>query len=218
MTRWEASFRLKGPLGDVELEYWPDLFNSPDCNVTKQDNEFWLTACRFEKLDAIEDLRESARELITVMMAFAKIELGTMFQHEQRDDDKAVTGVREHVGDTTNVNVFPPTATMYMSALPAKVVIQDEDGNVITQPRQTRWYDYYLDRCDDEINDTIFRVLAYFGRTTTWYNLYKARELILYDIDDKSVNKAKDAIIKKGWIDDDKKLARKKLSDFGTSA
>jgi hypothetical protein len=217
MTRWEVSFRLNRPLGDIELEYWPDLFNSPDCNVTKQDDAFWLTACRFEKLGEIDDVRESARKLITIMTAFAKIELGTMFQHEQRDDDNVVTAIREHVGNTTNVNVFPGTATAHAFALPAKVVIQDEHGNVITQPRQARWYDYYLDRCDDKINDTILRVLAYFARTTSWYNLYKAYELILYDID-KNVHKAENWIIQKGWVDDDKKLSRKKLSDFGLSA
>jgi hypothetical protein len=217
MTRWEVSFRLSRPFGDIELEYWPDLFNSPDCNVTKQDGGFWLTACRFEKLDRIDDVRESARKLVTIMKAFAKIELGTMFEHEQRDDDNVVTGIREHVGDTTNVNVFPGTATAHAFAFPAKVVIQDEHGNVITQPRQARWYDFCLDRCDDKINDTILRVLAYFARTSSWYNLYKAYELILYDIN-KNEHKAENWITEKGWVDADKKLSRNKLSDFRLSA
>lgn len=218
MTRWEASFRLNRLFGDIELEYWPDLFNSPYCKVTKRDGVFWLTACRFDKLDEIENVHESARKIITVMIALAKIELGTMFKPEQRDDDKVVVGIAEHVGESTNINVLPETvtaATAHAFALSVKVVVKDEHGNVIHQPREKRWYDPYLDQCDDKIDRTVFRVLAYYARLATWYNLYKAYELILYDINKKE-STAKNIIKEKGWISDDK--THKKLSDFGLSA
>lgn len=218
MTRWEVSFRLSHQFSDIELAYWLGLFDSPSCKVTEEDGSYWLAACRFEKLDEIAEVRESARKLITMMTAFAKIELGTDYQSIGRDEDEDVTSaIREHVGETTNVTVFAKTATAFAFANPAKVVIQDKSGNVIPQPRQERWYDDYLDQCDEKISDTILRVLAYFARQASWYNLYKAYELILYDLD-KNEHKAENWIIEKGWVDDDKKLSRKKLSDFRLSA
>jgi hypothetical protein len=219
VTRWEVSFGLNHKFSYVELAHWLDLFDSPRCQVGEDNGSYWLAACRFEKLDALDEVRWSARKLIKMMTAFAKIELDTDYQSVERDeDDDTVTGVREHVGQTTNVTVFGKTATVYVSANPGKIVIRDKDGNVIPQPRKERWYDFYLDRCDEEIGDTILRAIAYFARRTSWYNLHKAYELILYDIDKDSAHKAENWIIETGWVDDDKKLSHKKLSHFRLSA
>jgi hypothetical protein len=209
VTRWDVSFGLNHKFNNIELAHWLDLFDSPHCKVREENGSYWLAACRFEKLDALDEVRWSARKLITMMTAFAKIELDTDYQSVERDeDDDTVTGVTEHIGDTTNVTVFGKAATAYAFASPGRTVVQDKDGNVIPQPRQERWYDCYLDKCDDELDDTIFQVLAYFGRRTSWHNLYKILELILYDVDNKSENKAKNWITKKGWVDETK------LSDF----
>jgi hypothetical protein len=213
MTRWEVSFTLNHQFSDIELPYWLDLFNSPSCKVTEVRGSYWLAACRFEKLDDIAEVRESARKLITMMAAFAKIELGTDYQSIGQDEDEDFTSaIREHVGETTNVNVFAKTATAYAFGNPAKIVIKDKYGNVLPQPRQERWYDDYLDQCDEKISDEILRVFAYFARQASWYNLYKILELILWDVDKKSENKAKEKIINNGWIDE------RKLDDFTYAA
>jgi hypothetical protein len=207
VTRWEVSFGLNHKFSNIELARWLDLFNSNYCAVAEESGNYWLSACRFEKLDTLDEVRRSARKLITIMTALAKIELGTDYQSIGRDADAdTVTGAREHVGEVTNVTVFPGTASSYGFANPARAVIQDKDGNVIPQPRKERWYDFYLDRCDGKIDDTILKVMAYFAQRTSWYNLYKAYELILYDIDKDNEHKAENWIIEKGWVDNELKL------------
>jgi hypothetical protein len=72
--------KFKHPYSDIELDYWLKLFDSPACKVTKTEGgEYYLTACRFERLEH-KEFRESQKRLITMMITFAKMELGIDFQ------------------------------------------------------------------------------------------------------------------------------------------
>jgi hypothetical protein len=183
MTRWELRIRLNHQFSDIELAYWPGLFDSPACKVTrKEDGGYYLTACRLEKLNA-NKMGESANKLITMMTAFAKIELDTDFQCIEHDDEVGlISSMREQTGDKPNVYAPVNPGKAYAFAHPPTPVIQDEDGNIAPQERQERWYDDYLNRCDDRIDSTfMFKALDYFAKKTAPIQLRWTYETIEND-------------------------------------
>ena len=141
-----------------------------------------MTAYRLEKLNDNE-VGESANNLITMMTAFAKIELDIDFQSIEHDDEVGfISSMREQPGNKSNVYVPAKTAKAYAFANVPTVVIQDKDGNIAPQERQERWYDDYLNRCDDRIDSTVmFKALDYFAKKTAPIQLRWTYETIKND-------------------------------------
>jgi hypothetical protein len=208
MTRREVAIGL---IHGFRIEDWPDLFDSPECKVTKENGGYWLTACRFENLDDRQVL-ESAKKLKTMMAAFAKIELGTDFRSIERDYNEDLGDIRERVGDKTTMSRrgTAKAAEGIWSAGIMTGVLGDKDGDaedsneVVQQARQERWYDYLLNRCDEEINRDVLDALFYYAENTSWYSLWKVFETITLDINSDSEPKAKRQIDKYGWAEEDK--------------
>jgi hypothetical protein len=165
-ARWKIPLRLNHILSDTELNRWLHLFDSPKCKVSqKQDGRYCLTACRFEKFDKADEVKKSAEKLITMLTAFAKIELDIDFKSITNvNKERLVGAVLEDADDSGNVTVYPETPGAYASAMQPTVEIRDKDGNVVTQPRQARWWDCYLDQCDDSVyNTAAFKALSHFA-------------------------------------------------------
>jgi hypothetical protein len=212
-----------------EKELLRDFLDLPNCRLVqaKEKNKgCYLTASRFSNLADDEEVCESAKKLLTMIKAFAKIELGGDFQSINVggrgkivvDSENAATIIRSLDGNVEgNADVFTSgiTATATFKANVANVVIQDEDDNVVHQEsltRPERWFDHYLNRCDEEIDRVVFDALYHFAQVTSWFSLYEIYEHITFDICDESNNKAKDKMIKDGWVDEGK------LNDFLFSA
>lgn len=201
MTRWEVPIQLPHKFSDIELNRWLHLFDSPDCKVTQAaDGSYYLTACRLEKLNSADEVNKSANKLITMMTAIAKIEMDMDFQSIEKDDDEnLVRIVRENAGDSSNVTAFPGTAKGYAFAIQPTVEIRDEHGNVVTQPRQARWYDRILDQCDGSIyNKPEFKALSYFAQKTEVRTVRLTYETIRNDEGGKDVD-----VVNNGWVSTD---------------
>lgn len=194
---WEIPLQLSHNFSSVELNRWLRLFDSPNCKVTQaQDGSYYLTACRFEKLANADAVKKSADKLIVMMIAIAKIELDMDFPSIGDDNNKNhVSGVRQNLGDSSNVTAYPEPAEVYSFVLDPTVEIRDEQGNIVTQPRQARWYDHYLDQCDDSLyNKVEFRASSYFAEKTEPRTLRLVYELIRDDEGDKH------AVLRNGWF------------------
>jgi hypothetical protein len=162
------------------------LFDSPKCKVTKEDDGYWGTACRFENPNL--KLFESAEKLKIMMTAFAKIEGRISFQNRKRDDEAPfVTRIYDTEDKSTTHIGYAKTVESVMLGGRATGVLGDKDGNfvddnVVQQERQERWYDYYLDRCDDWIDSTrMFEALNYFAKRTTPRRLRLIHDIIMND-------------------------------------
>jgi hypothetical protein len=201
-----------------ELKQLHDFLDSPNCRLVrfKEKNEgCYLTACRFSNLEDPKKVCESAKKLVTMIRAFAKIELGGDFlsvnvgSGKMVVDSKNVASIIQRVDGSESVWVFVTTVGAIASANPVKV-----SGAEPSEPseREKRLHDDYLNRCDEEIDRTVFDALYYFAQVTSWFSLYKIYELIAFDIYDESGNKAKNKMIKDGWVDEGK------LNDFLFSA
>ncbi|MFZ0011714.1 MAG: hypothetical protein WAL97_07420 [Halobacteriota archaeon] len=179
----EISLNLNHLFGDIELNRWLFLFNSPYCKVMqRKDGSYYLTACRFEKLTG-QDVAESARRLKIMMHAIAKIEHGVDFENQVPDDGEDTISYQELVDGRINTYVgLGKPASMGVGALVPKVETPDRCGRIVTKPRKERWFDYYLDRCDDWIDNTVmFKALSYFSQKTTAVALWWAYESIAND-------------------------------------
>jgi len=198
MTRWGVPIQLPHKFSDIELNRWLHLFDSPDCKVTQvADGSYYLTACRLEKLGSDDEVKESANKLVTMMTAIAKIEMDMDFQSIGDDNDEnVVNSIQERVSDTSsNITTYPKPARAYMFALVPTVEIRDEHGNIVTQPRQARWYDRILDQCDGSIyNKPEFTALSYFAQKTEARTVRLTYETIQDDEGDDN------AIVHNGWV------------------
>lgn len=167
----ELPLRLDSHFGDIELSYWPDLFDSPACKVTRaEDGSYFLTACRCENLSDYNEVLESANKLKTMMMAISKIELGIDSPRSKRNDNGDIRSIRDRI-DESSVNIHSheimKTLVVETSTVKISTEILDQEGNVAPQKRQERWYDYFLDQCDGWIdNTTVFAALSYFAQKT----------------------------------------------------
>jgi hypothetical protein len=177
MTK-KVFLKFKHPYSDIELDYWLKLFNSPACKVTKTENgEYYLTACRFERLEH-KEFRKSQKRLITMMVAFAKMELSIDFHSIERDEENFISDIHEPVGGNVYIDVTSATAIAWPTIV--NVVMLDEDGTVLNQ--EGNWYDFYLDQCDDWIDNTVvFKALSYFAKKTEPLALRLAYETIVGD-------------------------------------
>jgi hypothetical protein len=219
MEEGEVSWFVSLFGSENEKELLRGFLDLPNCRLVqaKEKNKgCYLTASRFSNLADDEEVCESAKKLLTMIRAFAKIELGGDFQSINVggrgkivvDNENAATIIRSldgNVDGKADVYISGITATATFKANVPNVVIQDDDGNVVHQERLTRperWFDYYLNRCDEEIDRKVFDALYHFAQVTSWFSLYKIYELITFDIYDESGNKAKNKMIKDGWVDE----------------
>jgi len=161
----EVELQLNHKYSSFELSYWPDLFDTAECKVTrKQDGRYYLTACRLEKLIDDNEVLESAERLKTMMRAIAKIQLGIDIENLD-PDDVATMSYQERLGDTlsTHVRLGKPPSAVGRAYTP-KVEIIDEYHNGTSETREEHWYDYLLNQCDDRIDNTIiFEALSHFA-------------------------------------------------------
>ena len=170
-----------------ELTQLRDLFNSPNCRLVPGtiNKGCYLTACRFSNITD-KKVGESARKLVTMIKAFAKIELGGDFQSVNIgrgkivvNSENATTIIRSlngNVDGKADINVSGITATATFKANVPEVISRDKDGNVVIdkpQVPQERLHDYYLNRCDEEIDGNVLDALYYFAQETSFYSLYK---------------------------------------------
>jgi hypothetical protein len=186
MMRWEVTLRLYHTFSDTELNYWLKLFDSPACRFTREeDGGYCLTAERFEKLTDYTEVAESARKLVTMMAAIAKMKSDTDFQRKEPNNDNQVIGsIREYFGDGDKYNlvVFGETITATCEVCGGTVIIRDKDGNIVPQAPQVDWYDDYLNRCDVWINNpVIFKALDCFAEKTTPRTLRLVYEIVRDD-------------------------------------
>ena len=198
---------LTHPFSHLELDDWCDLFDSPRCKVTKEDDGYWLTACRLENPNL--KLGESAEKLKIMMTGFAR-EGRISFQNRKRDDEAPfVTRIYDTEDKSTTHIGYAKTVESVIMAGKASVQILDKNGNPkngnpAPQERQERWYDYYLDRCDDWIDSTImFKALSYFAEKTTPRRLRLIRDIIMDDEWEKEAS-----LKNNSWV------AGNKLKDF----
>lgn len=169
-----------------------------------------MTACRFEKLDHKEVLESSGR-LTTLMRAIDKIENNADSSSLEPDDKlNIISSIRERVGDKhyfiygykggslisiveqkgdiTNVNLFLDVPDSHFSPVDPTLEIRDVHGNIELLPTvqelpepQERRYDYFLNRCDEYINNTVFEALDYFAKKTVPITLRQTYEVIKKD-------------------------------------
>jgi len=197
------SLQLGHNFSDVELNRWLFLFDSPNCKVIqKEDGGYYLTACRFEKLRNLDEVKESANKLITMMTAIAKIEIDMDFLSiEDDNDDNLVSSIHENKGDATDVTVFPKAGKGYSFALIPKVKIFDEQGNEVVLPRQARWYDRILDQCDGSIYNTpMFEALSYFAQKTEARTVRLTYEKIRNDEGHGDASAGDKALVSNRWV------------------
>jgi hypothetical protein len=168
---------------NIELQHWPKLFDSPACKVTlAADGNYYLSACRFEKLTDPTEVFKSEKKLKTMMHAIFKIEKPDFENLVPVDKENAPSGYRERVGDTLNacVNLVSPSGVG--RATPVIVTIIDKYHNGTPEARQERWYDYFLDQCNDWIDNTVvFEALDYFAKKTVSLTLRQTYEVVKRD-------------------------------------
>jgi hypothetical protein len=203
-----------------ELKQLRDFLDSPNCRLEfdKTNKRCYLTACRFSNLTDPKKVCESAKKLLAMIRAFSKIELGGDFLSVNVGQGKIIVDsknnasiVRERV-DGRDVWVYQtvvPTATTSVNRVEVTVSgsVKTSDAE-FSKPseREERWYDYYLNRCDEKIDSTVlFEALFYFAQVTSWYSLYKVFKTI------QSKNKIT-KMLEDRWVDKDK------LKRFRTSA
>jgi hypothetical protein len=224
MTHREIAIAL---IRGFRIEDWPDLFDSPECKVTKENGGYWLTACGFENLDDRQVL-ESAEKLKIMMAAFAKIELGTDFQSIEHDYDGDLGDIRERVGDKTTMSRrgTAKAAKGIWSAGIMTGILGDKndndvgdnvvDGNAVQKEREERLHDYYLNRCDNDTDSNVFDALYYFAEDTSFYSLYKAYETIKVDTDGHPYIDHDCKMVDEGWVEyDDLNAFKKSANCYG---
>jgi hypothetical protein len=185
MTRWEITLKLKDTFSDTELKDWLNLFNSPACNLRRaEDGSYCLTAERFEKLTDHDEVAESARKLVKMMAAIAKINSDADFQRRKASDDKdVISSIRENLGDKANVTVFLDVVNGgTFEVCGGTAIVRDENGNIVPQEQREHladWHDDYLNRCDVWINNpVIFKALDCFADKTTPRTLRLVYEIL----------------------------------------
>ena len=201
-----------------EMEQLRGFLELPNCRLVqaKINKGCYLTSCRFSNLTDSKEVCESAKKLLTMIRAFAKIEVGGDFlsvnvggRSKVVGSENATTIIRSLDGNVdskvkADVHVFGITASITFKANVPNVVIQDKDGNVVNQERLARperWFDYYLNRCDDDIDSNVFDTLYYFAEETSFYSLYKVYETIKEDTDGHPKIDQNCKMVADGWVD-----------------
>lgn len=217
--QWYAS--LYGT--ESELQQLCDFFNSSKCQIVKRKEPhegYYLTACRFSNLPDERKVCESAKKLLTLIRAFAKIERKGDFQSinigsgHMRVESDNVPSIIKIVDGKQYFYLFPKTIISTISVLDPTVIIQDEDRDISPQkPRQPQKLlpDYYLNRCDDRIDSNVLDALYYFAQETSFYSLYKIYETIKIDVD-RNLDPTKGKMLNARWTTEDE------IRDFRYSA
>lgn len=143
-------------------------------------------SCRFSNLEEVTEVCDSARKLLTMVKAFAKLELGGDFQSVHIGsgkivvDTKNVASIIQRADVSQSVWVYPTTVTATATVLPVRI-----SGAKLVEPpkREKRIHDNYLNQCDEKIDSDVFDALYYFAEETSFYSLYKVYETIRNDVD-----------------------------------
>ena len=169
-----------------ELKQLDEFLDSPKCHLEqlKETNErYFLTACRFSNLTEDSEIIESAKKLVTIIKAFAKIELERDFQSINIGhgkiiiDNKDVTIIIKRVAGRQDVSIALPTLGATASVISAAVTMASAESSTPSKHKKNI-HDDYLNRCDEEIDGNIFDALYYFAEETSFYSLYKVYEII----------------------------------------
>jgi len=173
---------------EEELRRLYNFLDSPNCYLEKlEPNQIcYLTSCLFSNLEEADDVYNSAEKLLTMIKAFAKLELGGEYQsvHIGKGrivaETKNVASIIKRVDGSQSVGVYPIPVGVTATALPVRV-----SGAELVEPpnREKRIHDDYLNRCDEKIDGDVFDALYYFAEESSFYSLYKAYETIKLDVD-----------------------------------
>jgi hypothetical protein len=210
---WKKRLTLNQPLTDAELEHCLELFDTPTCKVTREeDGEHYLTACRFDKLAEADKVSESATKLTTIMKAIVKVEHGI---NHPENGEGSYSGIFERRNDEwheyVNVKLKSPGAFTNVGQIVATVQNFDEDGSPMPQNQEgyrpaqeaeepaKRWYQCLVCPCKDEINSNVFDALYHFAEETSYYSLYKVYEIIKTDTDNHPFTDQNCKMINAGW-------------------
>jgi hypothetical protein len=223
---WKKRLTVNQPLTDVELEHSLELFDTATCKVTREENgEYYLTACRFDKLSEADEVNESATKLTTIMKAIVKVEHcinhpengeGSYSGIFERGNDEWHEYVKVKISNVPNVDVevLKPIVTaqsFYEDGSPMPQHAEDNSPPQENEKGQDCWYRWLISPCTDDIDSEVFDAIYYFAEEASFYSLYKAYETIKVDVDgNKELKKSK--IYDNQWaIEDD-------VRDFDLSA
>jgi hypothetical protein len=193
-----------------------DFLDSPNCRLVQFkeiSTQCYLTACRFSNLTDPKKVCESAKTLLIMIRAFAKIERKGDFQSINIgqgksivDNKNATSIVRERV-EGTDRWVWPTVPTVTASVNPLEASVSGSVKTSAAEPSECdkRLHDYYLNLCNEEISYDVIDALFYFALPTQWYTLYKAYETIKLAVDghlckDEKSKKKPSKIIKLEWV------------------
>lgn len=202
-----------------ELKRLHGFLDSPNCCLQqfKETNEgCYLTSCSFSNLEDAKEVCDSAKKLVTMIKAFAKLELGGDFQSIHIGsgkiviDTKNTASIIQRVDSSQSVWVYPTAAEAIASAGLPKV-----SGGELAEPpeREKRVHDDYLNRCNEEIDSNVFDALYYFAEETSFYSLYKAYETIKIDTDNHKLIDQNCKMVDEGWVKYDALNAFKKSAN-----
>ena len=170
-----------------ELTAMRNFLDSPNCYLEQLDNKIcYLTSCRFSNLEGAKEVCDRAKKLLTMIKAFAKLELVGDYQSVHIGKGKItvytenVASIIQRVDGSQSAWVYPPTVGVTVTVLPVRV-----SGAELVEPpkREKRLHDDYLNRCDKVNDDNIFDALFYFAQETSWYTLYNAYETVKLVLD-----------------------------------
>ena len=192
-----------------ELEQLNEFLDSPKCRLVhlkETDEAYNLTACRFLNYDhtATSELCESAKKLLIMIKAFAKIERGLDFQFINIGFGKV-----DMENEKSPIIIKREGSNLRVYAFEKGVVVSKEESQVATSgaqrkqrpKREKKLHDKYLNRCDDDIDSNIFDALYYFAEETSFYSLYKVYETIKADTDGHPHIDQNCKMVDDGWVD-----------------
>ena len=172
-----------------ELKLLYDFLDSPNCCLEQLENKVcYLTSCRFSNIEDAKEVCDSAKKLVVMIKAFAKLELGRDFQSVRTGSGKIVIDTKNTASIIQRVN-GSQSAWIYLTTQEATAITPTAKararGAELVEPpeREKRIHDDYLNRCDEDIDSNIFDALYYFAEETSFYSLYKAYETIKVDTD-----------------------------------
>ena len=207
---------------DSELKRLRSFLDSPNCSLQqfKETNDrYYLTSCRFSNLVDAKEVCDSAKKLVIMIRAFAKLQLGGSFQSIRIGSGKVAV-------DTNNVASIirlidgSQSDWVYSTEVVAITSVESVEVNgagLLAPPaREKRIHDDYLNLCDDVIDSNIFDALYYFAEETTFYSLYKVYETIKRDTDNLPQIDHNCKMVDDGWVKyDDLKAFKKSANCYG---
>jgi hypothetical protein len=143
-----------------ELRQLHSFLDSPNCHLQqfKDTNKgCYLTACRFSNLTDAKKVCESAKKLLIMIRAFAKIELRGAFLSVNVGQGKIIVDSKNNASivrarvDGRDVWVYQtvvPNVNASVNQVESSVSGSVNSSGAEPSEREEHLHDYYLNRCD----------------------------------------------------------------------